>query len=62
MAPILQVALPAIIGSIVRAIGISSGAATAALAQGDELQAAIGAAVASVFALWGVVQKIRSAK
>lgn len=62
MAPVIAAALPAIIGSVVRAIGIGSGAAGVATADGDPLQLAIGGVVTAVFTLWGVIQKIRAEK
>lgn len=61
MAPAIAAALPAIIGSIVRAVGIGGGVAGAVTVQ-NELAAAVSGLVAAGCALWGVIQKIRAGK
>lgn len=61
MAPVLAAALPAIIGTIIRATGIAGGAAAVAVSP-DEVTQALGGLVTAVSVLWGVVQKIRAAR
>lgn len=63
MAPIIAALLPAVLGTIVRFAGTAGGVAAAVEAgPQDDLQVAVGALVAAVCGLWGVLQKVKPAK
>ena len=63
MAPIIAALLPAILGTVVRFAGTAGGVAAAVEAgPQDDLQLAVGAVVAAVCGLWGVLQKVKPAK
>ena len=61
MAPVIAAALPAIIGAIIRAVGIGGGT-VAAVTSPDEITQALGGLVTALSVVWSLVQKYRTAK